>query len=151
MRVDAIEAQLPTNDALQAAWQAAVLRPATATALTDPASVWVPTPKPARVKEAPAGYAPSFSPAKRDYLAQEARNRSLGRAGELFIVELEARRLHAAGKQILADRVEHVAATQGNALGFDVLSFEQSGRERLFVLKTTTIGQQPHISVTPNQ
>src|SRR3546814_20367338 len=84
MLVDAIEAQLTTNDELQAAVQAAVLRPATAAALTDPASVWVPTPKPARVKEAPAGYAPSFSPAKRDYLAQEARNRSLWRAVELY-------------------------------------------------------------------
>ena len=40
-------------------------------------------------------YAPRFVAARRDYLAQEARNRSLGRAGELFVVELEARRLHA--------------------------------------------------------
>src|SRR3546814_19746328 len=140
MRVDAIEAQLPTNDALQAAWQAAVLRPATATALTDPASVWVPTPKPARVKEAPAGYATSFSPAKRDYLAQEARNRSLGRAGELFIVELEARRLHAAGKQILADRGVPVAASHGDGTGFSVRSFPNSASDSLFYVKTTTFG-----------
>src|SRR3546814_20602894 len=41
MLVDAIEAQLTTNDELQAAVQAAVLRPATAAALPDPASVWV--------------------------------------------------------------------------------------------------------------
>src|SRR3546814_15693933 len=87
MLVDAIEAQLTTNDELQAAVQAAVLRPATAAALTDPASVWVPTPKPARGKEAPAGYAPRLSPATRHYLAPEARNRSLDLPGEPFIVE----------------------------------------------------------------
>lgn len=151
--VDAIEAQLMANDELQSAVQAAVLRPVTAAAVAvaDVASVWVPTPNPARVKEAPAGYAPNFSPAKRDYLAQEARNRSLGRAGELFIAELESRRLHAAGKKVLADRVEHVAATQGDGLGFDVLSFENSGRERLIEVKTTTFGQLTPFYVSRNE
>ncbi|MGN7726478.1 DUF3883 domain-containing protein [Luteimonas sp. 22616] len=151
MLVDAVEAQLLANDELQASVQAAVLRPATAAAVADLANVWVPTPKPARVKEAPAGYAPNFSPAKRDYLAQEARNRSLGRAGELFIAELESRRLHAAGKKVLANRVEHVAATQGDGLGFDVLSFENSGRERLIEVKTTTFGQLTPFYVSRNE
>jgi hypothetical protein len=151
MLVDAVEAQLMTNDELQAAVEAAVTRPAAATAMADPASVWVPSPKPARVRESAAGYAPNFSPAKRDYLAQEARNRSLGRAGELFIVELEARRLHAAGKKTLADRVEHVAATQGDGLGYDVLSFEDSGRERLIEVKTTTFGQLTPFYVSRNE
>lgn len=149
--VDAVEAQLMANDELQAAVEAAVQRPATTAAVADPASVWVPTPKPARVNESQAGYAPNLSPAKRDYLAQEARNRSLGRAGELFIVELEARRLHAAGKKVLADRVEHVAATQGDGLGFDVLSFEDSGRERLIEVKTTTFGQLTPFYVSRNE
>lgn len=149
--VDAVEAQLATHDELQAAAQAAVLRPAAVVAVSDPASVWVPTPKPARVEEKAAKYAPKFSAVKRDYLAQEARNRSLGRAGELFVVEIEARRLHAAGKKTLADRVEHVAATQGDGLGFDVLSFEDSGQERLIEVKTTTFGQLTPFYVSCNE
>lgn len=153
MLIDAIEAQLMVNDELQVAVQAAVVRPATAAAaaVVDPANVWVPTPKPGRVNDSRTNYAPSFSPAKRDYLVQEARNRSLGRAGELFIVELEARRLHAAGKKVLAGRVEHVAATQGDGLGFDVLSFEDSGRERLIEVKTTTFGQLTPFYVSRNE
>jgi hypothetical protein len=149
--VDAAEAQLTANDELQAAVQAAVGRPATATHLPDLTNVWVPTPMPARVKDTPSSYLPGFSPAKRDYLAQEARNRSLGRAGELFVVELESRRLHAAGKKTLADRVEHVAGTQGDGLGFDVLSFEESGRERLIEVKTTTFGQLTPFYVSRNE
>jgi hypothetical protein len=149
--VDVVEAQLLTNDELQAAAQAAVMQPASAVPVDDPASIWVPTPKGVRVKETAAGYAPRFSPAKRDYLIQEARNRSLGRAGELFVVELEARRLHAAGRKILADRVEHVAGTQGDGLGFDVLSFEDSGRERLIEVKTTTFGQLTPFYVSRNE
>jgi hypothetical protein len=81
-----------------------------------------------------------FTATKRDFLAQEARNRSLGRAGELFVVDIEARRLHAAGKKKLSDRIEHVAATQGDGLGYDVLSFEEDGRERLIEVKTTAFG-----------
>ena len=149
--VDTVEAQLATNDALQAAVQAAVLRPAIAGTVTDPGNVWVPAPRPSRVGEAPAKYVPNFSPAKRDYLAQEARNRSLGRAGELFVMELEARRLHAAGKKVLSERVEHVAGTRGDGLGFDVLSFEDDGRERLIEVKTTTFGQLTPFYVSRNE
>ena len=131
--------------------QAAVLQPAVAGAVIDPREVWVPAPKLSRVKEAPAKYAPDFSPAKRDYLAREAGNRSLGRAGELFVLELEARRLHAAGKKTLSERVEHVAVTRGDGLGFDVLSFEDDGRERLIEVKTTTFGGFTPFHVTRNE
>lgn len=139
--VEVIEEQVQTNAALQEAAQAAVQRPASEIAVADSASVWVPPPKPVGIRETPPAYAPRFSPARRDYLAQEARNRSLGRAGEVFIAELEARRLHAAGKKRLSARVEHIAATQGDGLGFDVLSFEEDGRNRLIEVKTTSFGE----------
>ena len=151
MLVDTVEAQLDSNHELQAAVQAAVLRPATAMAVADAANVWVPAPKPSKVKETASKYMPRFSPAKRDYLAQEARNRSLGRAGELFVAELEVRRLHAAGKRKLAERVEHVAATHGDGLGYDILSFEENGRERLIEVKTTTFGQRTPFYVSRNE
>lgn len=150
--LDVIEEQLAGHFALQDAAQAAVLRPALVAEDTINDSVWVPAPKPpTKIKENAAVYAPTFRAARRDYLAQEARNRSLGRAGELFVVELEARRLHAAGKKALSERVEHVAASKGDGLGFDVLSFDADGRERLIEVKTTSFGELTPFFVTRNE
>jgi hypothetical protein len=150
--MEVVESQLQSNTTLQDAVQAAVERPATVVSIENPADIWVPTPKAAgRIAESSAGYAARFSPAKRDYLAQEARNRSLGLAGEQFVVELEARRLHAAGKRLLSERVEHASATQGDGLGYDVLSFEEDGRERLIEVKTTAFGELTPFFVSRNE
>lgn len=148
---DVVEAQLERNQALQAAVLGAVTRPAVAAALADLEGIWAPIPQPARVREGQGNYCPAFSPARRDYLAQEARNRSLGHAGELLVLEVEARRLHAAGKRRLCERIEHVARTQGDGLGFDVLSFEESGQERLIEVKTTAFGVATPFYVTRNE
>ena len=86
--------------------------------------------------------APLFKAVKRDYLEREARNQSLGLAGEEFVVQFEHWRLVELGQQRLADRVEHVAQTKGDGLGYDVLSFDSGGRERLIEVKTTTFGRE---------
>lgn len=148
---DVVESQLDGNEQVQQATQSAVLRPAVEIAVTDEKTVWVAPPPATSVRESAATYANRFSAAKRDYLAQEARNRSLGLAGERFVVELEARRLFAAGKKSLSERVEHVAATRGDGLGFDVLSFEESGQERLIEVKTTAFGQLTPFFVSRNE
>ncbi|HWL62335.1 MAG TPA: DUF3883 domain-containing protein [Steroidobacteraceae bacterium] len=88
---------------------------------------------------------------KRDYLLLESRNRSLGLAGEQFIAEFEARRLHAAGQKSLAERVEHVAGVRGDGLGYDVLSFEVSGEERFLEVKTTDFGASTPFYVSRNE
>lgn len=88
---------------------------------------------------------------KRDYAEIEARNSSLGLAGELLVAEGEARLLHAAGRRKLASRVEHVAATQGDGLGFDVLSFDLDGRERHIEVKTSRYGAATPFFVTSNE
>jgi hypothetical protein len=149
--LEVAEAQVQHHCALHEAAQAAVLKPAIAARLPVDHSVWVPAPRPSRIGEVPADYSPRFSPSKRDYLEQEARNRSLGRAGELFVLELETRRLHEAGKKALSDRVEHVAATRGDGLGFDVLSYEDDGRERLIEVKTTAFGALTPFFVSRNE
>ena len=76
-----------------------------------------------------------------NYLEREARNASLGLAGEMLIVLAEQRRLHDAGKRTLSNRVEHVSRTKGDGLGYDILSFELDGRERLIEVKTTAFGK----------
>lgn len=149
--LEVIESQLQTNVPLQAAVENAVQRPAVTAEISPTVDPWSPRPQPTALKEAPPDYAPRFSAARRDYLAQEARNRSLGKAGEIFVLELEARRLHAAGQKTLADRIEHVAATQGDGLGFDVLSFEIDGCERLIEVKTTAFGELTPFFVSRNE
>jgi len=74
---------------------------------------------------------------RRDYLERESRNRALGASGENLVMEFEARRLHTEGKSRMADRIEQVSRTRGDACGFDILSFETSGKERFIEVKTT--------------
>lgn len=76
-------------------------------------------------------------PFKRDYLQLEAANRALGLAGELAVVRREQSFLYSIGRPKLADRVEHVAQTKGDGLGYDVLSFDPAGREKWIEVKTT--------------
>lgn len=83
-----------------------------------------------------------FRALKRDYLQREATNASLGWAGEQFVVGYERWRLTQLGQHQLADRVEHVSDTKGDGLGYDVLSFDPSGQERLIEVKTTTFGKE---------
>ncbi|MBX9599560.1 MAG: DUF3883 domain-containing protein [Bryobacteraceae bacterium] len=73
-----------------------------------------------------------FDPVERDY-----RNRSLGRAGESFVVDLERRQLSEADRTDLAGKVRWVAAEDGDGAGYDVLSFDRSGCTRLIEVKTT--------------
>jgi hypothetical protein len=87
---------------------------------------------------------PRVSPRRVNYLEREARNASLGRAGEEFVLAVEHRRLWEAGLRQLAERLDHVSLTQGDGLGYDIVSFETDGRERLIEVKTTTFG-----SMTP--
>jgi hypothetical protein len=74
------------------------------------------------------------------YLELEARNQSLGRAGEELALRFEQERLRRVGEHKLADQVEHVSLTQGDGPGYDIRSFEVDGRDRLIEVKTTRFG-----------
>lgn len=86
-----------------------------------------------------------------NYLEMEARNRSLGEAGEQFVIDYERARLIHAGKESLADRIEQVSATVGPSAGFDVRSFEANGSDRFIEAKTTKYGKNTPFFVTPNE
>jgi hypothetical protein len=101
---------------------------------------------------APVGYPRTFTAIpKRDYLDREARNRSLGDAGEAFVISYERHRLVGRGRQRLADQVEHVSRTRGDGLGFDVLSFDDNGRERFIEVKTTSFGKATPFFLSSNE
>ena len=76
-----------------------------------------------------------------DYLLREARNRSLGDAGEALVMDYERLRLERAGKDHLARNVEQVSKTQGDHMGFDIHSYEATGRDRFIEVKTTRYGR----------
>ncbi len=128
----------------------------TAPDIADLARLWDPAPpepsgeRGGGVKGAEAPYAVR-RPVRVDYLALEARNQSLGKAGEELVLRLETDRLRREGASRLADRIEHVSHTRGDGLGYDVLSFESSGRERLIEVKTTSFGKRTPFHVTRNE
>ena len=76
-----------------------------------------------------------------DYLLREARNRSLGDAGEALVMDYERVRLESAGKDHLARNVEQVSKTKGDHMGFDIHSYEANGRDRFIEVKTTRYGR----------
>lgn len=87
-----------------------------------------------------------FDPAKRD-----ARNRLLGREGEERIFLSEIARLTASGKKNLASKVRWISETDGDGAGFDILSFSESGQERLLEVKTTTGHQKTPFYISENE
>lgn len=86
-----------------------------------------------------------------NFLEREARNQSLGKAGEEFVLALEHRRLWASGHRRLADKVEHVSRSRGDGLGYDILSFEPTGQERLIEVKTTRFGKMSPFFASRNE
>jgi hypothetical protein len=91
------------------------------------------------------------TPIKRDYLEREARNRSLGAAGEKFVLQFERWRLVQLGAGQLAERVKHVAESEGDGLGYDILSFEADGTERFVEVKTTAFSETTPFFVSANE
>lgn len=81
------------------------------------------------------------SPVKRDYLELEARNRTLGLAGEKSVVHFERTRLKLAGRDDLARKVRHTSVVDGDGLGYDISSYDISGNPRLLEVKTTRGGR----------
>ncbi|WP_417547520.1 DUF3883 domain-containing protein [Marinobacter segnicrescens] len=104
-----------------------------------------------RTRENSATYAPTRQASKRDYVAREARNTALGTAGELLVMRYEEFRLRQAGKTTLAERIEHVSKTQGDGLGYDVLSFDVSGKERFIEVKTTAFAKETPFYASRNE
>jgi hypothetical protein len=73
-----------------------------------------------------------FDPVERDNC-----NRALGKAGEAFVVDVERHQLTEAGHADLARKVRWISDEDGDGAGYDVLSFNRAGAERLIEVKTT--------------
>jgi hypothetical protein len=87
-----------------------------------------------------------FDPVERDH-----RNRSLGSAGEKFVVEFERQQFESMDRPDLARKVRWVAEEDGDGAGYDVLSFDQNSNERLIEVKTTNGAARTPFFLTRNE
>lgn len=148
---DVVESHVKNNPIFDKAALTAAEIPATVPIVRNFSKILVEPPRLNRVaKENHKNYetARSAQVTKLDYVEREARNSSLGLAGEKFIVAYERWRLSALGSEKLAGKVEHVAVTQGDGLGFDVLSYDVSGREKFIEVKTTSFAKETPFFIT---
>lgn len=88
---------------------------------------------------------------KFDPAARDARNRTLGIQGEERILHFERKSLTDAGRADLARKVRWVSQEDGDGAGYDILSFNHSGAERLLEVKTTVGHQTTPFYLTENE
>lgn len=79
------------------------------------------------------------------------RNRALGKAGEERAFHHERGQLITAGRQDLANKVRWVSEEDGDGLGYDILSFEANGCERLIEVKTTNGWERTPFHISRNE
>lgn len=88
---------------------------------------------------------------KIDAAARDAANRTLGKAGEAFVLEFERSCLRLEGRKDLADKVRWTAEEDGDGLGYDIASFTPDGRKRLIEVKTTNGWERTPFYISSNE
>ena len=149
--VDAVLRWLEANPA----WSTAKFRASTKAVenrLREDSTLWI-GPAPTFANEPPP-LDPKFMAAvarKYDVAERDARNRSLGKAGEERILLHERSVLRSAGRHDLAEKVRWTAMEDGDGAGFDIFSFEPDGKDRLIEVKTTNGWERTPFHVTRNE
>jgi len=69
-----------------------------------------------------------------DYAARQKHNKRIGDSGEELVLQYE--KDHCAPRY--AKRIKHVSQSQGDGLGYDILSVDERGKEKYIEVKTTT-------------
>lgn len=76
-------------------------------------------------------------------------NSEVGFFGEKAVLNFEKEKLKRYPD--LAEKVEHVSVKQGDGLGYDILSFDEEGREVFIEVKTTTQGKDAPFYISDNE
>ena len=92
-----------------------------------------------------------FKGRKVNFADTELENKKLGSDGEKLVIEYEKRNLIDHGREDLAERVVHVAATIGDGAGYDVESYDQDGNKKYIEVKTTCGGERTPFILTINE
>lgn len=88
---------------------------------------------------------------KYDVAERDARNRALGLAGEERVLAHERASLLAAGRTDLAARIRWVSHVDGDGAGYDILSFDTDGSDRLIEVKTTNGWERTPFHISRNE
>lgn len=148
---EVVSERLASNSELLRLAAADVERPTEVPEVSDILQALTAPPRPVVHGHRTAERKSTYLPTPFNYLEREARNRALGTAGEEFVINFERARLIKLGCESLASRIEHVARTRGDSEGFDILSYERSGAERLIEVKTTKYGPYTPFFVSRNE
>src|SRR5262249_55627249 len=92
-----------------------------------------------------------FRARKLDYVRESARDKRIGRAGELLVLDYEIEGLLNAGKPELAEKLRHVAEVEGDGAGYDIESYDSDGTRKYIEVKTTTGNQSGEFYITANE
>jgi Domain of unknown function (DUF3883) len=87
-----------------------------------------------------------FNPVERDF-----RNRKLGRDGEELVLQFERETLKRIDRSDLANKVRWISEVDGDGAGYDILSFDEKGRERFLEVKTTVGSEVTPFYITRNE
>lgn len=109
---------------------------------------------PEHVQPIPSPRQPRSTPfvARIDFAERDQQNRKLGRLGEQFVLDFERNRLLGEGRDDLVRRIDWVAQSKGDGLGYDIISFDdKTDSERLIEVKTTNQGFRAPFYITSNE
>jgi hypothetical protein len=87
-----------------------------------------------------------FNPVERDF-----RNRKLGRDGEELVIQFERERLKRRDRPDLAKMIRWISEEDGDGAGYDILSFDEKGKERFLEVKTTVGSDTTPFYITRNE
>jgi hypothetical protein len=88
---------------------------------------------------------------KYDVAERDARNRTLGFAGEERVFLHERANLRAHGKDDLAKQIRWTSQEDGDGAGYDISSFEPNGKPRLIEVKTTNGWERTPFHISRNE
>ena len=87
-----------------------------------------------------------FNPVERDF-----RNRKLGRDGEELVFQFEREKLQRIDRPDLAKKIRWISQEDGDGAGYDILSFDEKGKERFLEVKTTVGSDTTPFYITRNE
>lgn len=106
------------------------------------------TDPPTKKVEKPAEAKKASGKKKTDYQKKQKENDETGQLGELFALEFEKWRLMEHPGYL--EKIEHVSL-EDDTLGYDIVSFEEDGSERLVEVKSTLSGLDTRFFMSANE
>jgi hypothetical protein len=103
------------------------------------------------VLQVPKGEPKLRLPRKTNWAQRDEVNRSLGRAGEQWVIGFEQRRLVDAGYPELFQQLDWVSDRLGDGAGYDILSHDRPGEHRFIEVKTTNGGHASSFIISRNE